>query len=175
MFHASTSSLRSRGEPWTARHGTVQPVDGSARRPTGKARQLVLVVEDEAHHREIYGNILGYNGFDVIFAASGREALGVVREHVPALVVLDFGLPDLHGIELCRSLRREPGMAEVPILALTGLAERQYGDLARLAGCTEYLEKPARPVTVLHKVERLIGKAPLPGEGRPPRITGPAD
>lgn len=127
-------------------------------------RQLVLVVEDNAHEREIYGRILWYNGFDVIFAMDGEAALRIADEQRPDLVLLDLGLPDVSGLRVCEQLRERAYMANVPVIVLSGMARERHGPQLRRAGCTQYLEKPASPIAVLHEVERFIGRAPQPGE-----------
>jgi len=127
-------------------------------------RQLVLVVEDNAHEREIYGRILWYNGFDVVFALSGEDALQIADEQRPDLVLLDLGLPDVSGLRVCEQLRQRAYMANVPVIVLSGMARERHGPQLRRAGCTQYLEKPASPIAVLHEVERFIGRPPAPGD-----------
>lgn len=133
----------------------------------GRARPLVLLAEDDLHDGEIYGKTLWYNGFDVLHGADGEAALDLARRHTPDLVLVDLLLPKMNGIELCRHLREEPAIADVPIIALTARSEREYGLLARDAGCSDYLEKPIGPLAVLAAVEKAIGRAPLPGEEVP--------
>jgi DNA-binding response OmpR family regulator len=127
-------------------------------------RQLVLVVEDNPHEREIYGRILWYNGFDVIFALDGEAALRMADEQRPDLVLLDLGLPDVPGLLVCEQLRQRAYMANVPVIVLSGMARERHGPQLRRAGCTQYLEKPASPIAVLHEVERFIGRPPRPGQ-----------
>ncbi|MBR9991080.1 MAG: response regulator [Gemmatimonadetes bacterium] len=142
--------------------------------PVGRReRQLILLVDDDPHDREIYGSILCYNGFDVMCASDGSSGVRLARNIVPDVVLLDIGLPDLHGLDLCSTLRTDPDTAAIPVVALSAYAEARMGEQARLAGCTRYIEKPASPVAVLHEIEQLVGKAPLPGERDPPRLTVP--
>lgn len=138
-----------------------------------RERPLVLLVDDDPHDREIYGSILCYNGFDVMCANDGESGNRLARRVMPDLVLLDIGLPDLHGLDLCSALRTDTETSRIPVVALSAYAETRMGEQARLAGCTRYIEKPASPVAVLHEIEHLIGKPPLPGDGRPPRITTP--
>ena len=138
-----------------------------------RERQLVLLVDDDPHDREIYGSILCYNGFDVACADDGESGIRLARRILPDVVLLDIGLPDLHGLDLCSTLRTNTETATIPVVALSAYAETRMGEQARLAGCTRYIEKPASPVAVLHEIEKLVGKAPLPGEGNPPRMTAP--
>ena len=147
-----------------------EPAPGSVASTVRRARERprVLVVEDDPHDREIYGMMLCYNGYDVVFAGDGASALALAEEYQPNLVLLDVGLPDANGIDLCAALRK--GANDPPVIMLSGFAESQVGDAARRAGCTRYIEKPTNPVQVLHDIEALIGVAPLAGVGTRPRV-----
>jgi CheY-like chemotaxis protein len=138
-----------------------------------RERQLVLLVDDDPNDREIYGQILCYNGFDVVCAGNGASGIRLARHVMPDIVLLDIGLPDLHGLDLCSSIRTAEDTSAIPVIALSGYAEARMGEQARLAGCTRYIEKPASPVSVLHEIEHLVGKPPLPGDGHPPTMTTP--
>jgi two-component system cell cycle response regulator DivK len=151
----------------------IQEVAHQTASRSSRERQLVLLVDDDPHDREIYGSILCYNGFDVVCADNGESGIRLARRIRPDVVLLDIGLPDLHGLDLCSSLRAEPDTAGIPVIALSAYAETRMGEQARVAGCTRYIEKPASPVGVLHEIENLVGKAPLPGDGRPPQMTPP--
>ena len=131
-----------------------------------RKRQLVIVVEDERHEWEIYGKILWYNGFDVLHAEDGEEALDLIRGHRPDLIILDLMLPKVDGLEICRRVKAERSMAEIPVIALSARSEREYGSRARAAGFTGYLEKPIGPLAVLRAVEDIIGRPPPAGVDR---------
>lgn len=148
-----------------ARHS--EPADPAR----GRFRALILLVEDDPHDREIYGKVLWYNGFDVVYGSDGHEAVALARRHVPDLVLVDLLLPGLNGIEACRRIRGDPATAHVPVVALTARPEEEFGLLARDAGCLRYLEKPVSPIEVLKEVESLIGQPPPAGDA--PRPRGP--
>jgi CheY-like chemotaxis protein len=160
-------------------HDTRRPdqPEAAPRRPTRtpRTRPLILLAEDDAHDSEIYGKTLWYNGYDVIHGGDGEAALELARRHAPDLVLVDLLLPRINGIDLCRQLRAEPSLRDIPLIALTARAEQEFGLLARDAGCSGYLEKPIGPFAVLEAVERMIGRAPPPVEdddptpSRPPR------
>lgn len=159
------------GSSWTQEESATR----SESRTTLRERQLVLLIDDDPHDREIYGRILCYNGFDVVCADGGMSGMQLARRYIPDIVLLDIGLPDLHGLDLCSTLRTEAETCDIPVIALSAYAEQRMGEQARLAGCTRYIEKPASPVAVLHEIEQLVGKPPLAGEGRPPRMTIPRE
>lgn len=145
-----------------------------AKQPTlsrdDRERPLVLVVEDNPDELELYGKILWYNGFDVLFARDGAEGLQFAQDHEPDLVLLDLGLPEMDGLELCRRLRQRTANSRIPVVILSARAEIDYGHRARWAGCDHYLEKPQSPLSVLHEVEKLIGPAPPGAMGSPPEV-----
>jgi two-component system, cell cycle response regulator DivK len=151
----------------------AEHLDHPAHGHQGRDRQLVLLVDDDPHDREIYGRILCYNGFDVVCADGGLSGMRLARSLAPDVVLLDIGLPDLHGLDLCSTLRTETETCDIPVIALSGYAEKRMGEQARLAGCTRYIEKPASPIAVMHEIEQLVGKPPLAGDGRPPSMTSP--
>lgn len=137
---------------------------------SGASRPLVLVVEDDENDWEIYGKILWYNGFDVAYAADGEEGLRLARKQPPDLVLVDMMLPGMNGLELCRRVREDLALDQVPIVMLTGRSVRESGAEAYAAGCTEFLEKPHSPVELLHRVEDLVGRPAPSGEGAPPEL-----
>ena len=122
-------------------------------------KKTVLVVEDNAGDRVIYGNILWYNGFDVIFAVDGEAGFKVARERRPDLILLDLQLPLLHGSELSSRLKQDNDTKDIPIVALTGRRLSELGGNASVLGYAKFLEKPASPLQVLRVVEQLIGRA----------------
>lgn len=146
---------------------TSQAVIQEWRSPDGtRDRPVVLVVEDDPDAWRIYGHILWYNGFDVIHAADGQSGYHGAKSFRPDLILLDLTLPDSDGFEVCGMLRAERDT--VPVVALTARSRGEFGARADREGFTAYLEKSTHPVSVLHTVESLIGRAPAPGEGRPP-------
>jgi DNA-binding response OmpR family regulator len=158
---------------WTGNEGggaTPEPRGTRPPAPPERERKRVLLVDDDPHDRAIYGEILLYNGFDLVLARDGETARNLVARHLPDLIVLDLGLPDVSGLDLCGEIHGWRAPEGVPILVLSGYSERDAGARARARGCSEFIEKPASPVAVLHAVERHLGKALLAGEGTPPRI-----
>jgi CheY-like chemotaxis protein len=127
-------------------------------------RKRILFVEDSDHDQEIYGKLLWYNGFDVQFAGSGEEGLGLLEKEVPRLLVLDLLLPGVSGMEVFERVRADDRTADLPVVILTGRPKRDFAQWASAMGCAGFLEKPITPLEVLYEVERVIGRAPLPGE-----------
>jgi CheY-like chemotaxis protein len=100
----------------------------------------VLIIDDHFDTRSLLVELLELQGFTVVSAGSGQEALAAVRVVRPCLVLLDLGLPDFDGIELVLRLRAEPDMASTPIYAFSGFTNLR--DAALAAGLDGFLIKP---------------------------------
>ena len=116
----------------------------------------VLIADDEAHVVELVRVTLEDERIRVVHAADGATLLQLAADLEPELIFLDVNLPDMSGLEVCRRLRREPGLAGVSIVMLTAAA--QQADIARglAAGATHYLTKPFSPVRLLSLAEALL-------------------
>lgn len=150
------------------RHREQRPAEG-------RRRPRILVVDDDDDDRQLYGMMLCYNGFDVVFAGSIRAGREMAREYAPDAILLDLGLPDGNGLELCASLNRNPGTMRPPVLVLSGFRRDELGETATRYGCADYIEKPASPLDVMHRIETLVGKPPLAGDGEPPAVLAQRD
>ena len=105
----------------------------------------VLIVEDEAALVELLSYNLEKNGFTTSIAREGEEAILAIAENKPDLVLLDWMLPYVSGIEICRRLRRDPETRELPVILLTARGEE--GDRIRGldSGADDYIVKPFSP------------------------------
>jgi two-component system, OmpR family, KDP operon response regulator KdpE len=110
--------------------------DGSG---VGTPGPLVLVIEDEFQMRRFLRTSLGAEGFRVVEAAGGEEGLRAAAQHVPDLVLLDLGLPDLDGTEVTRRLRE---WSEVPVVVISARGRENDKVAALDAGADDYLTKP---------------------------------
>jgi DNA-binding response OmpR family regulator len=110
---------------------------------TDQARQAhILVIDDEAMVAGSVERTLRAHDFQVTVANSGVEGLSAARRHVPDLVVLDVIMPGLDGIEVCRQLRADPLLGDVPVLFLTARSKPEDRVLGLRAGADDYLSKP---------------------------------
>jgi two-component system phosphate regulon response regulator PhoB len=130
-------------------------------------KPLILIVEDEAALATMLRYNLEKEGYRVCEAGDGEEALTVVAERKPDLVLLDWMLPSLSGIEVCRQLRRKPNSRELPIIMLTARGEE--GDKIRglNTGADDYLTKPFSLPELLARVRALLRRVlPVPQKGQ---------
>ncbi|RJS45107.1 response regulator [Nocardioides cavernaquae] len=123
----------------------------------------VLVVDDEPEILRTLGITLRARGYDVVLAASGREALSRAAELPPDVVILDLGLPDLEGVDVIASLR---GWTAVPILVLSGRSDSADKVDALDAGADDYVTKPFGMDELLARL-RAMSRRPVAGDGAP--------
>jgi CheY-like chemotaxis protein len=121
----------------------------------GSARPLVLLVEDHADTRQMYAEYLGLS-FDVVEAANGEEALGVLRQRVPALVITDFSLPGIDGFELTKQIRSNPATRHIAVICLSGYGGRDHEARAVGVGCNRVLEKPCLPDRLAQAAQEMV-------------------
>jgi len=125
-----------------------------------RPKPFVLAVDDEEHITELVAMALGYNGFEVQRAATGREALAAVQQRRPDLILLDVMLPDLDGFEVARRLRSdERAGTRVPVIFLTArdaTADKVEG--LRL-GVDDYVTKPFSIEELIERVKAVLRRA----------------
>ena len=119
-------------------------------------RAKILLVEDDASLVELVTYNLEKEGFDVVRTGDGEEALTLAEEEKPDLVILDWMIANLSGIEVCRQLRRQTSTANVPIIMLTARGEE--GDRIRGldAGADDYVSKPFSPTELVARIRAVL-------------------
>jgi two-component system phosphate regulon response regulator PhoB len=123
------------------------------------AKPRVLVVEDEAALVTLLRYNLEREGFAVTEAHDGEEALLLAREHKPDLVLLDWMLPHVSGIEVCRQLRRLPDTRSVPIVMLTARGEDADKVRGLDSGADDYVTKPFSPSELIARLRAHLRRA----------------
>jgi two-component system cell cycle response regulator DivK len=119
----------------------------------------VLLVDDVAGIRRMYEAYFESKGVGIITAADGMSALMAVGNERPDIIVLDLSMPAMSGWDVIRHLKQEPWTRTIPIIALSGLDERES---ALEAGANSYVAKPCLPVDLHNEILRLLGKAGPP-------------
>jgi len=116
----------------------------------------ILVADDEAHILRVLSMKLSNAGYEVITAVDGEEALELCRSEEPDLVITDYQMPYLTGLELCKQLRSTQGLESIPAIMLTAREFDIEPGAMEDAGIAEVLGKPFSPREVLQKVKDLL-------------------
>ncbi len=125
--------------------------------------ERILLIEDDARLAEMVRDYLGESGFEVSIAGTGNEGLMVQQAHGFDAVILDLMLPDIDGLEVCRTLRARAGP---PVLILTAKGDAMDRIVGLELGADDYLPKPFEPRELLARLRAILrrGKAEKPGE-----------
>lgn len=119
----------------------------------------VLIVEDDTALSELLQWHFNSEGYDVRATADGEDALIMVREDLPDLIVLDWMIESLSGVEVCRQLRKARESARVPIMMLTARGEEEDKIRGLKTGADDYLTKPFSPRELLARAEALLRRS----------------
>jgi DNA-binding response OmpR family regulator len=126
--------------------------------PTAGAK-TILVVDDEADIRKMLSRLLGKAGYRVIEAERGVQALRLVKEHQPDLIVLDAMLPEVHGFDIARRIKGSRRYGNIPIVMVSAVYRgwRYAEDLRGSLGVDDFIEKPFTLQDVLQRIEKRLG------------------
>src|SRR5579862_7301234 len=119
-------------------------------------RGTILVVDDEPNIADLVDLYLSRDGFRVVKAGTGEDGLRAVAEHRPRLVVLDVGLPDVDGLEVCRRLRQT---STIPVIFLTARDSEIDRVLGLELGADDYVTKPFSPAELVARVKAVLRRS----------------
>ncbi len=120
------------------------------------AKEKILVVDDEEDILELLRFNLSREGYQVSCAASGEEALSLVRSEIPGLIVLDLMLPGIDGLEVTRRLKNDPNTKNIPIVMLTAKGEEADIVTGLELGADDYITKPFSPRILVARVRAVL-------------------
>ncbi len=122
------------------------------------SEKKALIVDDEIHIIQVVAIKLKNNGFEVVTANNGQKALEAALEHKPDVIVTDYQMPVMDGLELIENLRKQEQTAQIPVIMLTArdfAIEPETIEQLKISAC---LSKPFSPRELLGKVEEVIGQ-----------------
>ena len=123
---------------------------------SGPTSKKILVVEDEADILHLVTLYLEKEGFRIRTAGTGVQALKLVKEDRPDLIILDLMLPELDGLEVCKKIRGNPDTAMIPLIMLTAKAEETDTVIGLELGADDYVTKPFSPKALVARVKALL-------------------
>ena len=116
----------------------------------------VLIVEDNELNMKLFNDLLEANGYGTIQTRSGVEAVELVRQHKPDLILMDIQLPEVSGLEVIRWLKDDEATRHIPVIAVTAFAMKGDEEKIRQGGCEAYLSKPISVVKFLETVRTYL-------------------
>ncbi len=124
---------------------------------------LVLCIDDDRLLLQLFSDALERFGFRTAVANDGPTGIEVAKRERPAIILLDFVMPTMDGLEVCRRLRADPDLRDTRIILLTATEKPELVTQAREAGATLTLQKIFGPESIVETIERLLGWKPDPG------------
>ena len=121
----------------------------------------ILVAEDSITQAEQLKRILENDGFRVSVARDGRKALASLRSHKPTLIISDITMPEMDGYELCRRIRLDPELADLPVILLTSLSDPEDVFRGLQCGADNFITKPYEPIYLVTRIRHLLANAHL--------------
>ena len=118
--------------------------------------KAILVIEDQEDNRRILRDLLTSAGYEVIETTTGEEGVTSAETYRPGLILMDIDLPGIDGYEATRRIKADPGLRQIPIIAVTSYALSGDDIKAFEAGCDAYISKPFSPRELLAKVREYL-------------------
>ncbi len=138
-----------------ARDGTGAPTPVERRRQSER-HYRILVVDDDRGSRFALRETLVGEGYEVLEATNGQQAVQLCRQHLPDLVILDAVMPVMDGFQSCEVIRAIPECATIPILIVTALHDDASVDKAFVAGATDYISKPINYAVLRRRIDHML-------------------
>ena len=123
--------------------------------------KTVLIVEDNELNMKLFHDLLEAHGYDTVGTSSGIEAFELARTRRPDLILMDIQLPDVSGLEVTKWIKDDPGLHQIPVVAVTAFAMNGDEERIRQGGCEAYLSKPISIAKFMETV-RCFLRAPEP-------------
>ena len=133
----------------------------------------ILIVEDESGIADTLQYVLSTDGFAPVWASTAEDAIRLFSAELPALAVLDVGLPDLNGFELFRRLQALPGGNQVPMLFLTARSDEIDRVVGLELGADDYIAKPFSPRELVARVRTILRRSARPVTTAAPTVAAP--
>lgn len=118
----------------------------------------VVVIDDEPFILMMIEDRLRTAGIGVVTLRDSRNALEVIRREMPDLIILDWMMPEVSGLEICMSVKKDPDLSNIPIFMLTAKGQDTHQRLGLECGVTRYIKKPFSPKALIEMVKKVVEK-----------------
>ena len=122
----------------------------------------ILIAEDSPTQAEHLKHLLEKHKYRVLVAKDGKEALGLVNEHRPSLVITDIGMPEMNGYELCKEIKSREKTVNIPVILLTSFSRSEDVMEGIACGADNFLTKPFREEYLVSHVEQILSNREIP-------------
>jgi two-component system alkaline phosphatase synthesis response regulator PhoP len=119
----------------------------------------ILVVDDEIYIVHILDFSLGMEGYDVVTALDGEQALDKLKSEKPDLIVLDIMMPKLDGYEVCKAIKSDPATKQIPVILLSAKGRNVDQKMGFDVGADDYITKPFSPRKLVERINQLLGQS----------------
>ena len=119
--------------------------------------KTVMIVEDNELNMKLFNDLLRANGYDTLPMRNGYEALDMLKERRPDLIIMDIQLPEISGLEVTKWLKEDDDLSHIPVVAVTAFAMKGDEERIREGGCEAYISKPISVSHFLETIRRFLG------------------
>ncbi len=130
------------------------------------SRGRILVVDDEIYIVHILDFSLGMEGYEVVTALDGEEALRKVKEAKPDLIVLDIMMPKMDGYETCKALKSDDSTKDIPVILLSAKGRNVDMQTGYDVGADDYITKPFSPRKLVDRINAMLGQTDTAGQSK---------
>jgi DNA-binding response OmpR family regulator len=120
----------------------------------------VLIIEDEEDAAELFAEMMRISGYNVFKTSRSEPAISMMGTNKPDVVILDIMMPEVSGLDILRQMRRDPSLANIPVIVVTAKTMPADVKIGMEAGASAYLTKPVGFLELKEAVERMLGGNP---------------
>jgi len=118
--------------------------------------KTILIVEDNELNMKLFNDLLQAHGYTTLQTTDGREVMGMARQHMPDLILMDIQLPEISGLEITKMLKEDDDLKAIPVVAVTAFAMKGDEEKIREGGCEGYIAKPISVANFLQTVAKFL-------------------
>jgi two-component system cell cycle response regulator DivK len=119
--------------------------------------KTVMVVEDNELNMKLFHDLLEAHGIATIQIRNGKDVMGLARANRPDLILMDIQLPEISGLDITRSLKADPDLKSIPVIAVTAFAMKGDEQKIREGGCEDYISKPISVTHFMDVIHKYLG------------------